>query len=69
MRAYATNGRVMGDPNNRADSITIGDGVLDVPILSQNDKVSVELINDSYLPSSIISAEWTANYVVKSRRV
>jgi hypothetical protein len=69
MRAYATNGRVMGDPNNRADFITIGDGVLDVPLLSQNDKVAVELVNDSYLPSSIISAEWIANYVTKSRRV
>ncbi|TCR92579.1 hypothetical protein [Rhizobium sp. BK376] len=69
MRAYATNGRVMGDPLNKTDSITMGDGVLDIPLLSQNDKCSVELVNDSYLPSSIISAEWTANYVTKSQRV
>ncbi len=69
MRSYATNGRVMGDPDNKADNITLGDGVLDIPLLSQNDRVAVELVNDSYLPSSIISAEWTANYVAKSRRV
>jgi hypothetical protein len=69
MRSYATNGRVMGDPMNRADNITLGDGVLSVPLLSQNDRVSVELVNDSYLPSSIISAEWIANFNPKTRRV
>ncbi|MBY5581857.1 hypothetical protein [Rhizobium leguminosarum] len=69
MRSYATNGRVMGDPLNRADNITLGDGVLSVPLLGQNDKVSVELVNDSYLPSSIISAEWIANFNSKARRV
>jgi hypothetical protein len=69
MRAYATNGRVMGDPMNRADNITLGDGVLSVPLLAQNDKVAVELINDSYLPSSIISAEWIANFNYKTKRV
>jgi hypothetical protein len=54
---------------NRADNITLGDGVLSVPLLSQNDRVSVELVNDSYLPSSIISAEWIANFNPKTRRV
>ncbi|MBY5849791.1 hypothetical protein HFN51_04365 [Rhizobium leguminosarum] len=69
MRSYATNGRVMGDPMNRADNITLGDGVLSIPLLGQNDKVAVELVNDSYLPSSIISAEWIANFNSKTKRV
>jgi hypothetical protein len=68
-RSYTTNGRIMGDPDNRADSITLGDGILDIPLLSKNDLVTVDLINDSYLPSSIISAEWIANFVPKTKRI
>jgi hypothetical protein len=68
-RSYETSGRLMGDPDNRADSIALGDGILPIPLLAQNDRVTVDLVNDSYLPSSIISAEWIANFTSRTRRV
>ncbi|MGN6552080.1 MAG: hypothetical protein ACTHJ3_19620 [Pararhizobium sp.] len=68
MRAYFTNGRLMGDPLNITDKVTLGDGTFRVPILSKNDRVRIELVNDSYLPCSILAAEWVGNYVMKSKR-
>ncbi|MER8505692.1 hypothetical protein NKH91_06110 [Mesorhizobium sp. M0894] len=68
-RAYFSTGRLMGDPNNRADEINLSDGAFKVPLLSKNDRVKVEIVNDSYLPSCLLSAEWIGNYVQKSQRI
>lgn len=68
-RTYFTNGRMMGDPENRVDRIHLSDGSFRIPILCRNDRVKVEIINDSYMPCSLLSAEWIANYVQKSKRI
>ncbi|MGH0299307.1 hypothetical protein [Sinorhizobium meliloti] len=68
-RTYFTNGRMMGDPENRVDRIHLSDGSFRLPILCRNDRVKIELVNDSYLPCSILSAEWIANYVRKTQRL
>lgn len=68
-RTYFVNGRMMGDPNNRVDIVTINDGTFKLPVLSKNDRVTIDFVNDSYLPSCLISAEWQANYVKQSQRV
>jgi len=68
-RSYVSNGRMLGDPNNRTDVVPLIDGSYPVPIYSKNDRVTIELVNDSYLPSSWLSAEWQAHYVQKSKRI
>ncbi|RVI36664.1 hypothetical protein CN202_01775 [Sinorhizobium meliloti] len=68
-RAYFTNGRMMGDPENRVDRVHLSDGSFRIPILARNDRVQIDIVNDSYLPCSILSGEWIANYVRKSTRI
>lgn len=68
-RNYFSNGRMMGDPENRVDAIHLSDGSFRIPILCRNDRVKIDIVNDSYLPCSILSAEWIANYVRKSQRI
>jgi hypothetical protein len=68
-RSYVTNGRMMGDPENKVDTVTLSDGTCRVPILSKNDRVQVDIVNDSYLPSSLLSVEWIGSYTAKSRRI
>lgn len=68
-RSYVTNGRMMGDPENKVDTVTLSDGACRVPILSKNDRVQVDIVNDSYLPSSLLSVEWIGSYTAKSRRI
>jgi hypothetical protein len=68
-RTYVHNGRLMGDPENRADIATLTDGNFAVPILAQNNRVKIEIVNDTYLPSSVISADWIGDYVQRTRRI
>ncbi|TPI67596.1 hypothetical protein FJ420_01940 [Mesorhizobium sp. B3-1-3] len=68
-RAYFSMGRLMGDPNNMVDVVNLNDGAFRVPLLSKNDRVAVEIVNDSYLPACLLSAEWIGNYVQKSQRI
>lgn len=68
-RTYFTNGRLMGDPANITDQVTLSDGTFVIPILSKNDRVEIDIVSDSYLPCSVLSAEWVANYVQKSQRI
>lgn len=68
-RTYVHNGRLMGDPENRADIATLNDGNFAVPILAQNNRVKIEIVNDTYLPSSVISADWIGDYVQRTRRI
>jgi len=68
-REYVTNGRLMGDPKNIVGSVQLGDGTFHVPILSKNDRAQIEIVSDSYLPCSVLAAEWVGNYVQQSRRI
>ncbi len=68
-RSYVTNGRLMGDPKNIVGAVQLGDGTFPVPILSKNDRAQIELVSDSYLPCSVLAAEWVGNYVQKSKRI
>ncbi|MER9195266.1 hypothetical protein NKI13_18485 [Mesorhizobium australicum] len=68
-RPYFSSGRMMGDPENRVDTINLSSGNFKVPVLSKNDRVQIDIVNDSYLPSCLLSAEWVANYVQKSKRI
>jgi hypothetical protein len=68
-RAYFSMGRLMGDPNNMVDVVNLSDGAFRVPLLSNNDRIAIEIVNDSYLPACLLSAEWIGNYVQKSTRI
>lgn len=55
--------RIIGDSNNIIGQAYIANTKLTFPILSKADQVQIKLINDSYLPSSILSANWKGQYV------
>jgi hypothetical protein len=38
-------------------------------IQSKNDQVTIELVNDTFLPCHFLSAEWEAFYTARSQRV
>lgn len=46
----------------------IDSGVFDFPVMDFNDQVSIEFINDDYLPSTFESVEWEGNYVMLTDR-
>lgn len=68
-RKYFFNGRLVGDPENIAGVTVLSDGSYRFPVLSQNDRVKVDIVTDSYLPFAITSVEWAGMYVNNTRRV
>jgi len=68
MFRYVFSGRIIGSSANKLASIPIETGVFKFPVQSKNDMVTIDLVNDTYLPSAFLSAEWEAFFVIRSKR-
>ena len=58
---YTFTGRQLGDGSSAVDVVPFVDGDFKVPIFAQTDRVKIELINDSPLPSKFQAAIFEAN--------
>ena len=52
---------VIGTPN-------ISTGTFKFPIAANSSRVTIDITNDSHMPSAIVSAEWAGNYNLKAGR-
>jgi len=66
---YPFTGRVLGSGNNLIGSPSIEDGVFKFPMMGKHDELTVEVENDSPLPSRLLGAEWEASYNPRSTRM
>ena len=66
---YPFTGRVLGSGNNLIGSPSIEDGVFKFPLMGKHDELTVEVENDSPLPSRLLGAEWEASYNPRSTRM
>lgn len=66
---YVYTGNNLGDGITTIGAVKIANGFKRFPIRSRNDRVTVELVNDTFQPSSFTAAEWEANYTIRSRRI
>jgi len=57
-----TNDLILGQPNVANDMMT-------VRIMSKSNQVTVDLTNDSHMPSSFTALEWTFEVVYKTRKI
>lgn len=66
---YVYTGRLLGSENNIIGQVALESGTFKFPVKSKSDRVKVKIINDSYLPSSFLSAEWEAFYTTRSDQI
>ena len=66
---YTFSGRVLGSGNNRVGRVSIEQGTFRFPVSAKNDQVTIEILNDTFLPCCFLSAEWEAFYSIRSRRL
>lgn len=64
---YTFTGVVLGEATVGAPYL--GEGTFNFPIMSRNDKVVIDLVNDTHLPCVFLSAEWEGYSVTRSRRI
>lgn len=67
-RTYPFTGRVVSDPDNVLGAIALDSGRFSFPLLSRSDRVKVRIVNDSWLPSSFVSAKWRGTWNPASRQ-
>ncbi|WP_067516906.1 hypothetical protein [Endozoicomonas ascidiicola] len=66
---YTYSGRVVGSGHNQVGRVPIEEGDFTFPVASKNDTVTMEIVNDTYLPCFFLSAEWEAFYSIRSQRI
>lgn len=61
--------RIIGSGNNILGQVSLEQGRFKFPVMDKNDQVTIELVNDTYLPCHFLSAEWEGDYTIRSKRL
>lgn len=67
-RVYPFVGRVISDANNRTGELVLAKGRTSIPILSRADRARITIVNDTWLPSSFLSATWRGTFNPNTRQ-
>tara|TARA_Y100000401_G_scaffold18534_1_gene12538 strand:+ start:212 stop:1333 length:1122 start_codon:yes stop_codon:yes gene_type:complete len=62
-------GRLIGSPSTTVGQINLETGTFKVPVMSRANKVSIDIKNNSFLPTQLSSAEYEAMYYLRSKRM
>jgi hypothetical protein len=66
-RIYTFNGNVLGDGSSQTGVLSLKDGRFSLPVMSRNDRVTITIVNDTWLPSAFTSAKWHGTFNAASR--
>lgn len=66
---YEFTGVVLNQLGSTIGDVSLADGTYRFPIQSKNDRVSIKLVSDSYLPCAFQNAEWEGFYNIRSKRI
>lgn len=66
---YSFTGRIIGVPSSTINEPSLESGSFRFPVKANAERVKIELVNDTFLPSVFNAAEWEARYVSKARRI
>jgi hypothetical protein len=62
-------GRFLGAASSTIGSINLESGSFKVPVMSRADRVNIDIKNDTFLPTTLASAEYEAMFHMRSRRI
>ena len=66
---WVFNGSTLGTTSSTLGAYSLDSGKLIVPVIARNTDVTINIINDSPLPSAMVSADWEGYYVKRSTPV
>lgn len=74
LAAYTFNGRILGTNTNIIGQVAMdltkdSAGSFAFPVLTRNTTVKIELVNDTFLPSTFQNLEWEGKLFIRSQRV
>ena len=62
---YVYGGKTLGSIELVLGTPNIDTGTFKFPVVANSQNVSIELVNDTHVPSALVSAEWTGNFTSK----
>ena len=66
---YEYTGVVLNQLGSTIGDVSLNDGTYRFPVQSKNDRVSIKLVSDSFLPCAFQNAEWEGFYNIRSKRI
>ena len=60
-------GKIVGMKSAMLGEINVSSGTFLLPVIARNEEVSIEITNDSYLPSCFLSLEWLGDFIVRGQ--
>ena len=66
---YEFTGVVLNQASSTIEDVILSDGTFRFPVQSKNDRVTIKILSDSYLPCAIQNAEWEGFYTIRSQRI
>jgi len=62
-------GRFLGAASSTIGSVNLESGSFKVPVMSRADRVNIDVKNNTFLPTTLASAEYEAMFHMRSRRI
>lgn len=63
--SFEFTGKNVGMKSATLGEINVSDGTFIIPIIAKNDEITIEIINDGYMPCCFLSLEWLGDFVVR----
>ena len=60
-------GKIIGMKSATLGQIEVSDGTFLLPVIAKNDEVTIEVINDGYMPSCFLSLEWLGDFNIRGQ--
>ncbi|MGH0000106.1 hypothetical protein ACQU0X_08500 [Pseudovibrio ascidiaceicola] len=67
--SYVFAGKVLGTSSAKVGEVEMSSGVFPFRVNGKSDRTSITIINDSFLPSYLIGAEWEGRYDRRTSRI
>lgn len=64
---FVFTGKIVGMKSATIGEINVSSGTFLLPVIARNEEVSIEVTNDSYLPSCFLSLEWLGDFIVRGQ--
>ena len=58
-------GKIVGMKSATLGQIEVSDGTFLLPVIAKNDEITIEVINDGYMPSCFLSLEWLGDFIMR----
>jgi len=66
---YKFTGRFLGAASSTIGAVNLESGFFKVPVMSRADRVNIDVKNNTFLPTTLASAEYEAMFHMRSRRI